>query len=83
MNKNQVKGRVKKATGKAKVIAGKLLRNRTLTAKGLLEQAVGTVEVAYGDFKSAAGKRAATTRRTASKKATVLKKKARKVTKAR
>lgn len=52
MNKDQVKGRVKQAEGKVKEVAGKLVGNDRLQAKGKIENAVGTAQTDMGDLKS-------------------------------
>lgn len=78
MNKDQVKGRVKKAAGGAKVVAGKVLHSPALTAKGRLQQAAGSVQATYGDLKSVARREAAKTRRTTKKKGAVVAKKVKK-----
>jgi uncharacterized protein YjbJ (UPF0337 family) len=52
MNKDQVKGRVKQAEGKVKEVAGKLVGNDRLQAKGKIENAVGTAQAGMGDLKS-------------------------------
>lgn len=51
MNKDQVKGRVNQATGKAKEVAGRVVGNDRLQAKGLADQAKGKVQTVYGDAK--------------------------------
>lgn len=56
MNKDQMKGRFEQAKGKAKEIAGKIVGNKTLEAKGDASQLAGKVEKAYGDAKSQAKK---------------------------
>jgi uncharacterized protein YjbJ (UPF0337 family) len=78
MNKDQLKGRMKKATGKAKAVAGKVLRKPTLAARGRLQQVAGTAQAAYGDLKSTAKKKVAAARRSATKKGIILEKKVRK-----
>jgi uncharacterized protein YjbJ (UPF0337 family) len=65
MNRNQVKGRVTKATGRTKAAAGKLLRKPSLAAKGRLEEAAGMVQLTFGDLQSAAEKGARRAKRTA------------------
>lgn len=50
MNKDQVKGRVKEATGKAKEVAG-IAFSEELENKGKAERARGKVQSAYGDLK--------------------------------
>ena len=52
MDKHQVKGRVKEATGKIKEEVGKALGNERLQNKGALEKNIGRVESHYGDLKS-------------------------------
>lgn len=52
MNKDQVKGRVKQAEGKVKEVAGKLVGNDRLQAKGKVENAVGTAQAGMGDLKA-------------------------------
>jgi uncharacterized protein YjbJ (UPF0337 family) len=52
MNKDQVKGRVKQAEGKVKEVAGKLVGNDRMQAKGKIENAVGTAQAGMGDLKS-------------------------------
>ena len=51
MNKDQVKGRIKKVTGKLKEVAGKSVGNKELEAKGHGEQAEGKIQTSYGDVK--------------------------------
>ena len=51
MNEDQVKGRFKEATGKAKEIAGKVVGNKDLEEKGKIENAEGKVQSGYGDLK--------------------------------
>ncbi len=52
MNKDQVKGRMEEATGKAKKVVGKVFRDESLKDKGRLEEAAGKVRAGYGDAKS-------------------------------
>lgn len=65
MNRNQVKGRVTKATGSTKAAAGKLLGKPSLAAKGRLGEAAGMVQLTFGDLQSAAEKGARRAKRTA------------------
>jgi uncharacterized protein YjbJ (UPF0337 family) len=51
MNKDQVKGRVKEAKGKIKEVAGVLMRNRTLEAKGTVQRTLGKAQAKFGDVK--------------------------------
>jgi uncharacterized protein YjbJ (UPF0337 family) len=52
MDKHQVKGRIKEASGKIKEEVGKALGNERLQNKGTLEKNIGKVESKYGDLKS-------------------------------
>lgn len=52
MNKDQVKGSIKKAKGTAKEFAGKLLGKESLEQKGKLQKAAGKTQTVYGDIKS-------------------------------
>ncbi len=74
MNKNQVKGRVRMAKGKAEEVAGKLLHKPTLTARGKLQEAAGAVQAAYGDARSTASRRAASAKRAIKKQGRAVKK---------
>lgn len=51
MNKDQVKGRIKEAKGKAKEIAGKVVGNKDLEQEGKIENADGKVQAGYGDLR--------------------------------
>jgi uncharacterized protein YjbJ (UPF0337 family) len=51
INKDQVKGRAKEAEGKIKQVAGKVVGNKTLETKGMVQKNVGKVQGAYGDAK--------------------------------
>jgi uncharacterized protein YjbJ (UPF0337 family) len=51
MNKDQVKGRVNEAKGKIKEVAGVLVGNETLEAKGKVQRIVGQAQAAFGDVK--------------------------------
>jgi uncharacterized protein YjbJ (UPF0337 family) len=50
-NKDQVKGRVKEAEGKVKELAGKLVGNESLEAKGKTEKILGRAQAKFGDVK--------------------------------
>jgi len=52
MNKDQVKGRLKKTEGKVKEVAGKIVGDRFLEQKGRNKKAAGTVQAGYGDLKN-------------------------------
>lgn len=51
VNKDQVKGRVKEAKGKFKELAGKLLGNESLEAKGKVQKTLGKAQAKFGDVK--------------------------------
>ncbi len=51
MNKDQIKGVVKDAVGKAQEKAGEANGNGVQEAKGLVKQGEGKVQKAYGDAK--------------------------------
>lgn len=51
MNKDQVKGAIRQATGKIQEAAGKLVGNKELQAKGLGKQISGGAQKTYGDVK--------------------------------
>lgn len=51
MNKDQVKGRVTEAKGKIKEVAGKLVGNEKLEAKGKAQRIVGKARAKFGDVK--------------------------------
>lgn len=56
MNKDQVKGRITKAAGKVKEVAGKAIGNKELERRGKGEQAKGRLHSGFGDVKSDLGK---------------------------
>ena len=51
MNKDQVKGRVKESEGKIKEVAGKLVGNESLEAKGKVQKTLGQAQAKFGDVK--------------------------------
>ncbi|MGB4467824.1 MAG: CsbD family protein [Azovibrio sp.] len=51
MNKDQVKGHLKEATGKVKEVAGKLVGNDELELKGKIEKTGGKAQATYGNLK--------------------------------
>ena len=63
MNKDQVKGAAKQATGKVQEGVGKMTGSRTQEAKGLGKQAAGKVQKTAGDAKEAVKDSTTTTRR--------------------
>jgi uncharacterized protein YjbJ (UPF0337 family) len=56
MDKNQVKGEMSKAKGKAKEVTGRTIGNDKMAREGKLEHAKGTVQRAYGNLKSSVKK---------------------------
>jgi uncharacterized protein YjbJ (UPF0337 family) len=51
MNRDQVKGRVNQAEGKVKEVAGKVVGNESLEAKGKIQNVVGKAQAKFGDVK--------------------------------
>lgn len=51
MNKDQVKGRVNEAVGKAKEVAGKATGSTSTELKGTAQKVAGKTQAAYGDAK--------------------------------
>ena len=51
MNKDQVKGRIEKAKGQVRELAGMIAGNRTLERKGMIGKTLGSVQARYGDLK--------------------------------
>ena len=52
MNKDQIKGRMKKGKGKVKTAAGKAVGNERLQFEGKVDEAAGSVQAGLGDLKS-------------------------------
>jgi uncharacterized protein YjbJ (UPF0337 family) len=48
-NRDQVKGRVKEATGKVQEVAGKAVGSTSQQAKGMLNQMAGASQAKFGD----------------------------------
>lgn len=51
MNKHQVEGRTDQVKGKIKEATGKLTGNESLKQEGRADQAAGKVQATYGDVK--------------------------------
>lgn len=51
MNKDQAKGRIEEAKGKAKEVAGNLVGNDELELKGKIQKSGGKIQATYGDLK--------------------------------
>jgi len=56
MNKDQVKGGLKRAKGKVQEVTGRAIGNKDLEARGGANQALGKTQKAYGDAKQMARK---------------------------
>jgi len=56
MNRDQVKGRMKEASGTIQEKAGKATGNRSQQAKGLLKRGIGKVQKTAGDSRDDAEK---------------------------
>ena len=52
MNKKQIKGRVKAVKGRIKEATGKLIGNKAMQRKGLVERSVAEKKVLYEDLKA-------------------------------
>lgn len=50
-NKDQVEGRVKEAKGTIKEVAGQLVGNEKLEAKGAAQKIIGKAQAKFGDAK--------------------------------
>ena len=57
MNKDQVKGRAKEASGALKETVGKASGSASTQAKGAVEKVLGKTQAAYGDKKDALDKK--------------------------
>jgi uncharacterized protein YjbJ (UPF0337 family) len=51
INKDQVEGRVKEATGKVQEVAGKAMGSPSQQAKGTLKKVAGVAQAKFGDAK--------------------------------
>jgi uncharacterized protein YjbJ (UPF0337 family) len=51
MNKDQIKGRANEAKGKIKELAGSLVGNDRLEAKGKTQKVLGEAQAKFGDVK--------------------------------
>jgi uncharacterized protein YjbJ (UPF0337 family) len=51
MNKDQIKGRVEKAKGQVRELAGMIAGNKPLEEKGRIGKTLGSVQARYGDRK--------------------------------
>jgi uncharacterized protein YjbJ (UPF0337 family) len=51
INKDQVKGRIEEATGASKQVIGKLVDDKTLEVKGIVQKNVGKARANFGDVK--------------------------------
>ena len=51
MNKGQTEGMKKEVAGKVKEVAGQILGDNVMVAKGKAKNKLGKVQTAFGDFK--------------------------------
>lgn len=51
INKDQVEGRVKEASGKVQEVAGKTVGNTSWEARGKLNKVAGSAQATFGDAK--------------------------------
>ena len=51
MNKDQVRGRIEKAKGQVRQLAGMIAGNKTLEEEGRIGKTLGSVRARYGDLK--------------------------------
>ncbi len=56
VNKDQLKGRLKKAEGTIKEVAGKVIRDKELEDKGRTRKTLGKIQAIHGDLKEDLGK---------------------------
>ena len=56
INKDQVKGRVEEVKGSSKEAAGKIVGDKMLEAKGILQKNLGKAQANFGDVKQRAEK---------------------------
>ena len=51
LNKDQIKGRIKEAEGTIKEVAGHIVGNESLEAKGKTQKLMGEAQAKFGDVK--------------------------------
>ena len=51
MNKDQIKGQVKLAKGEVKELAGKLVGDKAMETKGMIQKTAGKIQSTYGNAK--------------------------------
>lgn len=51
MNKDQPKGRIEEAKGKAKEVAGKVIGDKNLARHGKIQKDLGKAQADYGDLR--------------------------------
>jgi uncharacterized protein YjbJ (UPF0337 family) len=51
MNEDQIIGRIEKAKGEAKKVAGKVVGDKDMETKGKLQKAHGKVQAKFGDLR--------------------------------
>ena len=57
MNKDQIKGRLRKAEGKIKEVTGKVIGDKVLEDNGKTRKILGNIQAGYGDLKNDLDKR--------------------------
>jgi len=51
MNKDQIKGRAKQAKGEVKEVVGKLVGDKAMETKGVIQKGAGKIQNSYGNAK--------------------------------
>ena len=51
MNKDQIKGQAKQAKGEVKELAGKLVGDKAMETKGMVQKTAGKIQTGYGNAK--------------------------------
>ena len=51
MNKDQIKGQAKQAKGEVKELAGKLVGDKAMETKGMVQKTAGKIQSTYGNAK--------------------------------
>lgn len=51
MNKDQIKGQARQAKGEVKELAGKLVGDKAMETKGVIQKTAGKIQAGYGNAK--------------------------------
>jgi uncharacterized protein YjbJ (UPF0337 family) len=51
MNKDQIKGKARQAKGEVKQLAGKLVGDKAMETKGVIQKTAGKIQSTYGNAK--------------------------------